>query len=281
MDLAIPNTMETEASEIGIAAPHHIQGISDWLISQELESAGFESILSGFADRLNSLGLQIQRGMIAMRTLHPSVDALDYVWHRGGDVEAENHTPDLLQKRSWLQSPLKYMFDTGADVLRRRLSDPDPQLDLPLFKKLAAEGASDHYMRIIEFDLTGSKDLETGMVSSWTTDRPGGFGDEEIAVLDRLLPRLALTAKVRLTRDIAENVLDTYVGPEAGRRIMRGDIRRGALDVIRAVIVYADLRGFTSISDNVRGDLLAPGADAGPLFRSHGTTHHEAGRPGA
>lgn len=136
-------------------------------------------------------------------------------------------------------------------------------------------------MRIIEFDLTGSKDLETGMVSSWTTDRPGGFGDEEIAVLDRLLPRLALTAKVRLTRDIAENVLDTYVGPEAGRRIMWGDIRRGALDVIRAVIVYADLRGFTSISDNVCGDLLAPGADAGPLFRSHGTTHHEAGRPGA
>ena len=74
-------------------------------------------------------------------------------------------------------------------------------------------------------DLTGSKELETGMVSSWTTDREGGFGEEEIAVLDRLLPRLALTAKARLTRDIAENVLDTYVGPEAGRRIMRGDIQ--------------------------------------------------------
>jgi adenylate cyclase len=261
MDLAIPNTMETEASEIGIAAPHHIQGISDWLISQGLESAGFESILSGFADRLNSLGFQIQRGMIAMRTLHPSVDALDYTWHRGGTIEAENHTPDQLQNESWLQSPLKYMFDTGAMVLRRRLTGLGAEVDLPLFKKLADEGSTDYYMRIIEFDLTGSKDLETGMVSSWTTDRPGGFGDEEIAVLDRLLPRLALTAKVRLTRDIAENVLDTYVGPEAGRRIMRGDIRRGALDVIRAVIVYADLRGFTSISDSVPGDRLAPMLD--------------------
>ena len=261
MDLAIPNTTETDASEIGIAAPHHIQGISDWLISQGLESAGFESILSGFTDRLNSLGLQIQRAMIAMRTLHPSVDALDYTWHRGGTVEAENHTPDLLQNESWQQSPLKYMFDTGAVVLRRRLTGPDAKLDLPLFKKLAGEGATDYYMRIVDFDLTGSKDLETGMVSSWTTDLPGGFGDEEIAVLDRLLPRLALTAKARLTRDIAENVLDTYVGPEAGRRIMRGDIRRGALDVIRAVIVYADLRGFTSISDSVPGNRLAPMLD--------------------
>jgi len=42
---------------------------------------------------------------------------------------------------------------------------------------------------------------------------------------------------------------------------MRGDIRRGALDVIRAVIVYADLRGFTAMSDRVPGDRLAPMLD--------------------
>ena len=226
-----------------------------------MESAGFETILSGFADRLNALGLEIQRGMIAMRTLHPSVDALDYVWHRDGSIEAENHTPDQRQQERWLRSPLKHMFDTDKVVLRRRLAGPDAELDFPLFEQLAAEGASDYYMSIVDFDLTGSKDLETGMVSSWATDRPGGFGDDEIAVLDRLLPRLALTAKARLTRDIAENVLNTYVGPEAGRRIMRGDIRRGALDVIRAVIVYADLRGFTAMSDRIPGDRLAPMLD--------------------
>ncbi len=261
MDLEIPKPNDAEASEIGISAPRHIQGISDWLITQGLESAGFETILSGFADRLNALGLEIQRGMIAMRTLHPSVDALDYVWHRDGSIEAENHTPDQRQQERWLRSPLKHMFDTDKVVLRRRLAGPDAELDFPLFEQLAAEGASDYYMSIVDFDLTGSKDLETGMVSSWATDRPGGFGDDEIAVLDRLLPRLALTAKARLTRDIAENVLNTYVGPEAGRRIMRGDIRRGALDVIRAVIVYADLRGFTAMSDRIPGDRLAPMLD--------------------
>ena len=84
MDLAIPKTIDSEASEIGVAAPRHIEGISDWLITQGLEGAGFESILSGFADRLNALGLQVQRGMIVMRTLHPSVDALNYVWRRDG-----------------------------------------------------------------------------------------------------------------------------------------------------------------------------------------------------
>ena len=126
MDLATPKSMDTEASEIGIAAPRHIQGISDWLITQGLESAGFESILSGFADRLNSLGMQIQRGMIAMRTLHPSVDAVDYVWSRGGKFEAENHTPDQLQNESWQRSPLKFMFDTGAVDLIPSLIDQNP-----------------------------------------------------------------------------------------------------------------------------------------------------------
>ncbi len=256
-DLAIPNTMEAEASEIGIAAPHHIQGISDWLITQGLETAGFESILSGFADRLNALGLQVKRGMIVMRTLHPSVDALNYVWRRGDGVEAMSFTIDQHHDNGWLRSPLKHMFDTGTDVLRRRLTGPDAEFDFPILDDLATEGASEYYIRMVEFDLTGAYYLKTGMASSWTTDRPGGFTAEEIAVLERLLPRLALTAKTRLTREIAENVLDTYVGPEAGRRIMRGDIRRGALDVIRAVIVYADLRGFTAMSDRVPGNELA------------------------
>jgi len=153
------------------------------------------------------------------------------------------------------------MFDTGIDVVRRRLTGPNAQLDFQILDEIAAEGATDYYMRMVEFDLTGAYYLKTGMASSWTTDRPGGFTDEEIAVFERLLPRLALTAKTRLIREIAENVLDTYVGPEAGRRIMRGDIHRGSLDVIRAVIVYADLRGFTATSDSVPGDRLAPMLD--------------------
>ncbi len=169
MDLAIPKTVDNEASEIGIAAPRHIQGISDWLITQGLEGAGFESILSGFADRLNALGLQVQRGMIVMRTLHPSVDAVDYVWLPGGSVELINHTPAQLTQDIWLQSPLKFMFDNGLDVLRRRLTGPDAVLDFPLLEQLAAEGASDYYIRIVDFDLTGSKDMETGMVSSWAS----------------------------------------------------------------------------------------------------------------
>ena len=45
-------------------------------------------------------------------------------------------------------------------------------------------------------------------------------------------------------------------GPEAGARVLQGEIRRGSLDVIRAAILYADFRGFTRIADRVERDLL-------------------------
>ena len=41
------------------------------------------------------------------------------------------------------------------------------------------------------------------------------------------MPRLGLALQARLGHEIAVNLLDTYVGPEAGRRILDGEIRRG------------------------------------------------------
>ena len=43
---------------------------------------------------------------------------------------------------------------------------------------------------------------------------------------------------------------------QAGRRILDGEIRRGMLDVISAVILVADLRGFTAIADRSEREVL-------------------------
>jgi adenylate cyclase len=45
-------------------------------------------------------------------------------------------------------------------------------------------------------------------------------------------------------------LLYTYVGHQAGERILKGEIRRGAGQAIQAVIWYGDLRGFTAMSDS-------------------------------
>ena len=46
-------------------------------------------------------------------------------------------------------------------------------------------------------------------------------------------------------RRITENLLDTYLGPQAGRRVLAGQIQRAQGERLRAVIMMADMRGFT------------------------------------
>jgi adenylate cyclase len=51
------------------------------------------------------------------------------------------------------------------------------------------------------------------------------------------------------THRIAETLLDTYVGHRTGRRILSGQIQRGAAETIHAALLYSDLRDFTSLTE--------------------------------
>ena len=56
-----------------------VQKISDWLIDQGLSEGGYDDLLAGFCEKLNSAGIIVQRSMMAMRTLHPTMDARGFV----------------------------------------------------------------------------------------------------------------------------------------------------------------------------------------------------------
>jgi adenylate cyclase len=54
------------------------------------------------------------------------------------------------------------------------------------------------------------------------------------------------------------SLVETYLGHDAGWRVLRGDIRRGSMDVIDAVLWYCDIRGFTAAADWMpRHELIA------------------------
>jgi adenylate cyclase len=87
------------------------------------------------------------------------------------------------------------------------------------------------------------------LYSSWGTEVATGFNDEQIVALERIVPYLALAIKsvslVRMTRTLME----TYLGRDAGQRVLRGRIVRGIAERIDAVVWFSDLRGFTRITD--------------------------------
>src|SRR4051812_26123057 len=111
--------------------------------------------------------------------------------------------------------------------------------------------------------------------SSWVSDAPSGFSEDQVETLCRLMSPLALAVKCALLARIAATLVETYLGRDARRRVLEGRIARGVADRIGAVLWFSDLRDFTQITD-----IMAP-AQVIPLLNDYAgaviSTIHEAG----
>jgi adenylate cyclase len=142
------------------------------------------------------------------------------------------------------------MLQTGASLLRRRLSEATKD-EFAWSSDLYAEGMTDYVAIINRFAAAGVIGEMDGVYSSWATATPDGFSDYHITALERLVPYLALAIKSVSLARMTGTLMQTYLGRDAGRRVLSGRILRGVADTIQAVIWFSDLRGFTRITDTV------------------------------
>ena len=94
--------------------------------------------------------------------------------------------------------------------------------------------------------------------SSWCSAASDGFRAGDIAALQRLTPFLALAIKSASLARIAATLVETYLGRDAGQRVLSGKIERGVTDRIEAVLWFSDLRGYTKISDTSPPEHVIP-----------------------
>ena len=109
-----------------------------------------------------------------------------------------------------------------------------------------------------------------GRRGSRAASRPQQFAD-----LESIIAPLTRVAEIRALRRTATNLLNTYVGRQAGERILAGKIRRGHVEEIRAAIWLSDMRGFTALAERLPPqdlvDLLNRYFDCQvPLILDHG-----------
>jgi adenylate cyclase len=237
-----------------VLAPE-VSAIADWLTERGLLRTSFEQLVEGFCHRLRAIEVPLWRAFVSADTLHPRIRGMGCSWRVDQGLRRDVYIHRLDPPEAYLKSPFKRMLDRGLGCLRVRLDGSEP-IEFPLLDELREQGLTDYLAQRTWFGQDGESDRKTGVLSSWATTRPEGFSERDIAILDHLMPRLALALQARLGHDISVNLLDTYVGPEAGRRILDGEIRRGTLDVISAVILVADLRGFTAVVDRSERDVL-------------------------
>jgi adenylate cyclase len=228
--------------------------LEDWLLDNALKAVVLDDLVDGLARRVLATGIPVRRCSVAWSILHPLFDAESITWTRGDGPMLSQFPHAQKEREAWSRSPIRHMLANGLDALRRRLAGPLAELDFPLCEELAAVGDTDYLAFTIRFDIPKIVDEDRGIVVSWTTDRPGGFTDREVAILGRLNRPLAITCRAALLARIANNIAETYLGRRAGGDVLAGRIRRGDGHTIRAVIWYSDLRGSTALAERLAPD---------------------------
>ena len=123
-------------------------------------------------------------------------------------------------------------------------------LPFPILEDLRARGGTDYLAMTVRFGDDERPEPVRGILTSWTSDDADGFSEDHVAALESQLPGLSLAVKNASTLGIATNLIETYIGRDAGRRVLSGEIQRGSVEAIEAVLFYGDLEGFTRIADS-------------------------------
>jgi adenylate cyclase len=224
--------------------------VTAWLLREGWRHTNRRLLFEELGQRFNAAGVPIWRMAAFIPTLHPELFADSFFWNRdSGKARYEQSEHSVQQEPDYQNSPLTEARRTGLS-LRRRLVGPDAQLDFPILHSFAKQGATDYLALPVRWSQARPVFL------TFTTDHPQGFSDEQIEVLFDLATVFAPIIEAMATQMIAVRLLDTYVGRNAGQRVLAGQIGRGSGETISAAIWYCDLRGFTALSDRLPRDRL-------------------------
>jgi adenylate cyclase len=191
-----------------------------WLLDAAAETASADRLLAELGAHLLADGLPLAGGTLTLDVPHPLIARRTWLWRA--------ETSDVIEALGFAPNPFTPAPEAGAanDAGRRWLTG------------LAAG-------RIHE-DTIGAR-LDAPSLA-WIGPRP--FTPAEAAELHQAArfaaaPLAAIAARATLTA-----ALEAYLGRRSTARVLNAPLRRNVGETIQAALLFADLRGFTALSDN-------------------------------
>ncbi len=221
----------------------------DWLMRSETRALDTEALLRGLGDRLQATGIVVDRITTGIPILHPQVASSSGEWRRDAPFVTRSYFAEERDLRSFTESPPNLVYQ-GKGPVRCRLTAPPQPGEFAVLADLRAMGLSDYVALGAPFSDGTIK------VVTFATRSPGGFDDDDLAALESIMPAMAMVLEVQTLQRTAATLLRTYVGPDAGARVLAGAVRRGMGETINAAIWICDLRGFTALNEALDRDAL-------------------------
>ncbi len=238
----------TEGAYTGLDEPIPGGQIARWLLVEGPHIDSGVELFDELCWRLLGDDVPLWRATYHVGVLHPQIRGIGLRWLRDRKVVEDYRILHGSEETDeYRLSPIRATIERGTPF-RRRLDRPVPEY--PLLDRIRKAGGTDY------FALALNRTFRRFPTVTWATDRPDGFSDADIAKLEDINPALAAIAETRAERRIGTSLLDTYLGPQAGRRILAGQILRAQGERMRAVIMMTDMRDFTGLSDRLPGDAV-------------------------
>jgi adenylate cyclase len=202
-----------------------------WLVDSAAQTPTPELFLASLGERLIEDGASLAGGALTLASPHPLIARRTWLWR------AESN--DVVEALGFVAGAHSAV---GADS-----SSGDGR------RWLVGLGVGP-----VHEDLVGL--ASDGPRLGWIGPRP--FTPEEAKSLREAArfaapPLSALTARATLT-----TALEAYLGRRSAARVLAGPLRRGVGETIEAALLFADLRGFTALSESAPPSEVISALDA-------------------
>jgi adenylate cyclase len=191
-----------------------------WLVDAAAETPGADRLLAELGTRLTTDGLALAGGALTMAVPHPLIARRTWLWRAESAevIEAFGFVPGELAA-------------VGA-------ASPRDDAGRNWLAKLAAGDVHE--------DVVGSR--SDGPWLGWIGPRP--FTPSEAHELHQAARFAAAPLAVLAARATLTAALDAYLGRRSAAKVLAGPLQRNLGETIQAALLFADLRGFTALSES-------------------------------
>ena len=190
-----------------------------FLVDEAIGLSGADAFLTALGARLVDDGLPLAGGALTQAAPHPIIARRTWLWRAdtGRVVEAMGFGPAMPVEhanigRDWLAG-------LGTNVVEESF------VGAPMPASAASDGA----------------------VLGWAATRP--LTESESVLLCEAARFAAAPLAVLAARSTLAALLETYLGRRSAAQVLAGRLRREPGETIQAALLYADLRGFTALSE--------------------------------
>jgi adenylate cyclase len=221
--------------------------VERWLLREGRLVRRPDAFLEQLMNRVLETGIPVWRTYIGLQLVHPQLQAMGFLWRRGQTVETVARAYGVQFTPAYVGSPLQEVREGGTPVRYRLDGLTDRHHEV--LHEVRGGGGTDYFSLPMRIRRDGPLP-----VVAFATDRKGGFSEADIDDLTRLVDMMGAVTEMHIEESVAQTVAQTYLGRQVGERILRGMIRRGDGEEIRAVLWFSDLRDFTGLNERLPPD---------------------------